>query len=55
MIEYPGFVDECKKKNIKIRAWSVTRDWQMKKCKELEIDSVIVNDPAKCRQIFEEK
>jgi glycerophosphoryl diester phosphodiesterase len=44
-LQYPGFVEECKKKGLKLHVWTVNEEKYVKMCMEAQTDSVITNYP----------
>ncbi|NMI06921.1 glycerophosphodiester phosphodiesterase [Paenibacillus sp. SZ31] len=43
MLRYPSLVEDCNKRGILIRPWTVTNDEEIKLAENIEVDSVIVN------------
>ena len=44
-LQYPGFVEECKKKGLKLHVWTVNEEKYVKMCMDAQVDSVITNYP----------
>ena len=42
-LRYPGLVEECHSRGIKVRAWTVNEPEQFKLANDLNIDGVITN------------
>lgn len=53
-IEYPGFIEACKKNQLKIHVWTVNEETEMRMLCERQIDAMITNDPALGRKIADE-
>ena len=44
-LQYPGFVQQCKERGIKINTWTVNEPEYMKLCCEAGVDAIITNYP----------
>ena len=44
-LQYPGFVEECKKRGLKLHVWTVNEEKYVKMCMDAGTDSVITNYP----------
>jgi len=42
-LNYPGLVDECHKRNIKVRTWTVNEPEQFKQARDLKVDAICTN------------
>ena len=51
-LQYPGFVEECKKAGLKLHVWTVNEDKYMEQCAKYGIDAVITNYPDLARTII---
>ena len=54
-LQYPGFVEECKKNGLKLHVWTVNEEKYVKMCMEAQTDSVITNYPDMARRVIEGK
>jgi glycerophosphoryl diester phosphodiesterase len=43
MLRHPSLVEDCRKRGILIRPWTVTKDDELKLARDLGVDAVIVN------------
>lgn len=53
-LQYPDFVDNCKKRRIEIRAWTINKIEDMKLLCDNKIDVMITNYPDLGRQVVDE-
>ncbi|MCR4673955.1 MAG: glycerophosphodiester phosphodiesterase [Lachnospiraceae bacterium] len=53
-LQYPGFVEECKKKGLKLHVWTVNEEEYVKMCVAAQVDSVITNYPDMARRVINE-
>ncbi len=44
-IQYPGFVQECKVKGLKLHVWTVNEEQYMHMCCQAGVDAIITNYP----------
>ena len=54
-LQYPGFVEECKKRGLKLHVWTVNEEKYVKMCMDAQTDSVITNYPDMARRVLEGK
>ena len=52
-LQYPDFMEECRKRGIQVRPWTVNKEAHLKQCLEMGTDAVITNYPDRARKIFE--
>ena len=52
-LQYPGFVEECKKRGLALNVWTVNEEQYVKMCMEVQVDSVITNYPDMARRVLE--
>ncbi len=50
-LQYPNFMEDCRKRNLKVHVWTVNKEKYMKKMFELGVDAVITNYPDKARKL----
>ncbi|MFD2331495.1 glycerophosphodiester phosphodiesterase [Cohnella sp. GCM10020058] len=43
MLRYPALAEDCRKRGVLIRTWTVTSDEELQLARELDVDTVIVN------------
>ena len=53
-LQYPGFVEECKKRGLKLHVWTVNEEEYVKMCVDAQVDSVITNYPDMARRVIEQ-
>lgn len=53
-LQYPGFIEECKKAGLKLHVWTVNEEQYVKMCLDADVDSVITNYPDMARRVIEE-
>lgn len=53
-LQYPGFINECKEKDIKLHVWTVNREKDIRMLCQNEIDVVITNYPDIGRKVVSE-
>lgn len=53
-LQYPDFIKECRKRDIKIRPWTVNETEYMRMVCEMKLDVMITNYPDIARKIAEE-
>lgn len=51
-MKYPGFVEACKEKGIKIHTWTVNSVNEMEQMRQYGVDAVITNFPERARKIY---
>ncbi len=54
-LQYPGFVEECKKRGLKLHVWTVNEEKYVKMCMDAQTDSVITNYPDMARRVLDGK
>lgn len=52
-LQYEGFVQECKEKNLKLHVWTVNEKEHMMMCVKYGIDAIITNYPDVAKAIVE--
>ena len=52
-LQYPGFLDECRKENLDINVWTVNDADSIAYCARCGVHAVITNYPDKARRILE--
>ena len=52
-LQYPGFVEECKKNNLKLHVWTVNEPEYMHMCCKAGVDAIITNYPDKTIQVVD--
>lgn len=52
-LQYPGFVEECKKNGLALNVWTVNEEQYVKMCIDAQVDSVITNYPDMARRVIE--
>ena len=50
-LQYPNFLEDCRKKQLKVNVWTVNKEKYMKKLCELGVDALITNYPDKAGKI----
>lgn len=53
-LQYPGFIEECRKKSIALRVWTVNEIEDMKMICENKLDAIITNFPDLARSVVDE-
>lgn len=53
-LQYKGFVDECKDKDLELNVWTVNEEKYMKMLCEYEVNSIITNFPDIARKVVDE-
>lgn len=53
-LQYPGFVTECKERNIELNVWTVNEEAHMKMLCEYGVNSIITNYPDVARKVVDE-
>jgi len=54
LLQYPGFIEECKRQNLELNVWTVDAKIDMKKMCELSVDAFITDCPDHGRRIVDE-
>lgn len=52
-LQYPGFIEECKKRNLEINVWTVNEDEHIRLAVQMGVNAIITNYPDKARKIIE--
>lgn len=53
-LQYPGFVEECKKRNLELNVWTVNEDEHIKLVAGMGVHAIITNYPDKAKKILSE-
>ena len=51
-IQFPGFMEDCKKKGLEVNVWTVNKEEYVAMCVKAGVDAVITNDPDMARQVI---
>lgn len=51
-MKYPGFVEACKEKGIKIHTWTVNSENEIEQMRQYGVDAVITNFPERARKVY---
>lgn len=51
-LQYPGFVEECKKNGLKLHVWTVNDETYMESCAKMGVEAVITNYPDLARTVI---
>lgn len=51
-MKYPGFVESCKEKEIKIHTWTVNSVSEMEQMRQYGVDAIITNFPDRARKVY---
>lgn len=52
MLRLPGFIEQCKEKNMKLHVWTVDNEEEIKLLNDYGIDAIITNKPVIARKII---
>lgn len=52
MLRLPGFIEECKAKNMKLHVWTIDNEEEIKLLNEIGVDAIITNKPVIARMII---
>jgi glycerophosphoryl diester phosphodiesterase len=53
-LQYPNFIEDCRKRNIAVRPWTVNEIEYMKLLCEFQVDAMITNYPDVANKVVEE-
>ncbi|MGN0142884.1 MAG: glycerophosphodiester phosphodiesterase [Roseburia sp.] len=53
-LQYPGFMEECRKHNLKVHVWTVNEEMHMRRVCERQVDAMITNYPDLGKKIVQE-
>lgn len=51
-VKYPGFVESCKEKGIKIYTWTVNSVNEIEQMRQYGVDTIITNFPERARKVY---
>ena len=51
-MKYPGFVESCREKGIKIHTWTVNSEREIEQMRQYGVDAVITNFPKRARKVY---
>lgn len=51
-MKYPGFVEACKERGIKIHTWTVNSVNEIEQMRQYGVDALITNYPERARQVY---
>lgn len=51
-LQYPGFMDECRKSGIEVNVWTVNEEQYLLFCRDLGVHAVITNYPEKALKLY---
>ena len=51
-IQYPGFMEECKKRGLKVHVWTVNEEKYVQMCAKAGVDAVITNYPDMAKRVI---
>ncbi|MDD6450498.1 MAG: glycerophosphodiester phosphodiesterase [Lachnospiraceae bacterium] len=51
-IQFPGFMEDCKKQGLEVNVWTVNKEEYVAMCVKAGVDAVITNDPDMARQVI---
>ena len=54
-LQFPGFMEECREKDIDVNVWTVNDEKYMKMCQDAGVTAVITNYPKKALELFRRK
>ncbi len=53
-LQYPGFVQQCKEKGLKLHVWTVNETEYMQLCCQMGVDAIITNYPDLAREVVDQ-
>ena len=53
-LQYEGFVEECRKRNLEINVWTVNEDEHIRIAAQMGVHAIITNYPDKAKRILEQ-
>ena len=53
-LQYPGFMQECKEKNLEVNVWTVNTEEHTRFCLACGVNAIITNYPDLVRKVIEE-
>ena len=53
-IQFPGFMEDCKKRDLAVHVWTVNEEEYMRMCCRAGVDAIISNYPDRVRNVIEE-
>ena len=53
-IQFPGFMEDCKKRALAVHVWTVNEEEYMRMCCQAGVDAIISNYPDRVRNVIEE-
>ena len=54
-IQFPGFIEECKRKGLAVNVWTVNEEEHMKLAVSAGVDAIITNYPDKALAVIEKQ
>lgn len=53
MLKLPGFIEECKAKNMKLHVWTIDDEEEIRLLNEQGVDAIITNKPVVARKVIQ--
>ena len=55
ILQLPDFMEECEKEGVKVNAWTINREEDLRMCIDAGVNAVITNYPDRAKRIIENR